>query len=160
MKRNRKTLKRKSLLKKRKGGKTLRRKTRRIKGGIPNLGIMDRLGFSSRSNSSVASSSSNSSVAGICNNYGCCSAKSLCDGDNNDGKAHFFNRINSGSDNVNNRFLTFQDKNFPKQSPDYFMKLLGQTEITYCPECFRVICDPKTIKGVVHVDDATGSNFV
>jgi hypothetical protein len=154
MKHNRKTLKRKSLLKKRKGGKTLRRKSIRMKGGR-DFGVMKSLGFQP-----IFSSSSNSSVAGICNNYGCCSAKSVCDGDNNYGKAHFFSRINSSSDNVSNPFLTFQDKNFPKQSPDYFMKLLGTTEITYCRECLRVICDPKTIKGVVHVDDATGSNFV
>ena len=151
MKHNRKTLKRKSLLKKRKGGKTARR---RKKGGR-DFGVMSTLGFKP-----LFSSSSTSSSPGICDKYGCCSSKSLCDGDNNYGKAHFFNKINSGSDNANNPFLIFQDKNFPKQSPDYFMKLLGTNEITYCRECLRVICDPKTIKGVVHVDDATGSNFV
>jgi hypothetical protein len=149
MKHNRKTLKKKSLLKKRKGGKTLRRRMK--KGGEF---------FKPSTWKNPFSIPSNSSVAGICNNYGCCSAKSLCDGDTNYGKAHFFSRINSSSDIVTNSFLTFQDKNFPKQSPDYFMKLLGTNEITYCRKCLRVICDPKTIKGVVHADDATGSNFV
>jgi len=45
MKHNRKTLKRKSLLRKRKGGKTARRKSRRMKGGIPDMGILRSLGM-------------------------------------------------------------------------------------------------------------------
>jgi hypothetical protein len=48
MKHNRKTLKKKSLLKKRKGGKTARRRSRRMKGGIPDMGIMRFIGLKTK----------------------------------------------------------------------------------------------------------------
>jgi hypothetical protein len=77
MKHNRKTLKRKSLLKKRKGGKTLRRKTRRIKGGIPfipDMGILSKI----RGNNSTQNKVDEKLTCPIQSNQDCCYDKSTC----------------------------------------------------------------------------------
>ena len=77
MKHNRKTLKRKSLLKKRKGGKTLRRKSRRINGGIPyvpDMGILSRL----RANSSTQDVVDEKHTCPTMSKEDCCYHNSIC----------------------------------------------------------------------------------
>ena len=77
MKHNRKTLKRKSLLKKRKGGKTLRRKTRRIKGGIPfipDMGILSKM----LGNNSTQDKVDEKLTCPTISNENCCYKNSTC----------------------------------------------------------------------------------
>ena len=77
MKRNRNTLKRKSLVKKRKGGKTLRRKTRRIKGGIPfipDMGILSTI----RGNNSTQDKVDEKLTCPTQSNQDCCYKISTC----------------------------------------------------------------------------------
>jgi hypothetical protein len=137
MKNNKKTLKRKSLLKKRKGGKTQRRKSRRVKGGIPGI---PSLGIANAVQSIVASPSK---VGPSCNEYyDCCSRDSKCTSPNAQGGTHFLDTINSKSLNLNEEFLNYGSQ---KKSPSFFMKevLKSNEPFQYCKECLRVICNPK-----------------
>ena len=156
MKNNKKTLKRKSLLKKRKGGKTARRRIK--KGGDLFKPSTWKSPFSSTATPVVS--------VGMCDKYGCCSTNSLCDGPRNFGKKHFISTINQTSENLNEKIFIYGDRKNNNtdnimQTPAYYMKLLGLTELSYCSECMRVFCDPKKIPAsVIHSDDVNGSNFI
>jgi len=157
MKSNKKTLKRKNLLKKRKNGKTAHKKAK--KGGR-DFGIAKRLGYQPVNwNKYNPLALRENPVSGFCNNYGCCLSSSKCEKDEY-GK-HLFSYIETTSGLMGEHIFFYGDGT-EKKTPAEFMRLLGKDSLKYCKTCMRVICDdPENIpENVIHQDDATGTNFI
>jgi hypothetical protein len=158
MKYNKKTLKRKNSLKKRKDGKTARKK---VKKGGRDFGISTRLGYQPVDwNKYNPLALRERDVNGFCSDYGCCLSVSKCEKDEY-GK-HYFSYIDAYSAIINEPIFVYGDGSTERKTPAYFMRLLDKDKLKYCKTCMRVICDdPKNIpNNVIHQDDATGTKFI
>ena len=134
MKHNRKTLKRKSLLKKRKGGKTARRKSRRINGGIPyvpDMGILSRFSRKSSPQDVVDEKYTCPTMS----KEDCCYRNSICQNGNNHSWLQSGPHLGQPPyDNI----LTFSIGN-KRVGYDEAVKTKGK-EFSYCGNCQKIMC--------------------